>query len=525
MDIFLTKTPYNSRNIKKSPLNISYKPNFQNVTHRVYKHQAKLNFKESVAHLVNNVSNISEGIEDANSLISSLRKGNREKLLKSTLPLTRDEDYRFTDFSYLFEKDVKTPDPIRIIPPDCTTTDGPNSPDYYYLVISENAISIPSLCKEDCDSGIYVGSLLDAPKQLQLDFTHRFLDPEDEEDERVAAAAASSSSSPFPSPPIRNFFELLNGATAGSPVIAVHVPASITARKPLYIMYMGPTGPSSPSVSPVMTSSFPRVLISLAPGASLELVEEFVSGGACGFTNSVLDASCASHATLCHSYVQHEHLDSVHVKSTTVRQDESSSYSLTEACTGARISRHDLKILQHGPSTSTQLRQALLSGPSQLLDSCVHLRLRHPEARAEQVHRVVLCSPSSRTVFRGTIEVLKTAQRTDARQLSRALLLAPRAVATAVPGLRINADDVKCAHGCSVSAVSNEELFYLRARGIPATMATEALVRSFATDVISALRPPALAVAVRRSLIAKLEARGQEVGKVEDEKNGEQERA
>jgi Fe-S cluster assembly protein SufD len=132
--------------------------------------------------------------------------------------------------------------------------------------------------------------------------------------------------------------------------------------------------------------------------------------------------------------------------------------------------------------------------------------LDHPDGQAEQIHKCIAVDPTSRGVFDGNVRVNRLAQRTDAQQLSRNLLLAPKATVNVKPNLQIIADDVKCTHGCSVSDLEEEELFYLRSRGISEEAARQVLVYSFGREVVQHLKDDAVIsrveVATKKKLIA-----------------------
>lgn len=115
-----------------------------------------------------------------------------------------------------------------------------------------------------------------------------------------------------------------------------------------------------------------------------------------------------------------------------------------------------------------------------------------------------MSAPTGRGVFDGNVRVNRLAQKTDAQQLSRNLLLVPRATVNVKPNLQIIADDVKCTHGCTVSDLEEEELFYLRSRGISAETARKLLVYSFGREVVQSLRDAQLQARVEAAVQAGL---------------------
>jgi Fe-S cluster assembly protein SufD len=110
------------------------------------------------------------------------------------------------------------------------------------------------------------------------------------------------------------------------------------------------------------------------------------------------------------------------------------------------------------------------------------VRFAGPEGNLDQLHKVV-ADGESRSVFNGCVQVPRLAQRTAAAQLSRGLLLSDRARIDTKPELEIVADDVRCTHGATISRPREEQLFYLRSRGIATAQASRLLLRGFCEEV------------------------------------------
>jgi len=192
----------------------------------------------------------------------------------------------------------------------------------------------------------------------------------------------------------------------------------------------------------------------------------------------------AEGARLSHSVLQDQHREGLHLKATMVEQAEQSSYREAEISLGGALSRHDIIVLQKGPETDTALQCFNLVGQGQCHDLHSKVLLDHPGAVVDQLHKQIAAYPTSKGVFDGNVRVGREAQQTDAAQLTRSLLLRRGATVNTKPNLQIIADDVKCAHGCTVSDLDDEELFYLRSRGLTEAQAREALVFSFGCEVL-----------------------------------------
>ncbi|RMZ57359.1 hypothetical protein APUTEX25_004193 [Auxenochlorella protothecoides] len=303
-------------------------------------------------------------------------------------------------------------------------------------------------------------------------------------------------------------FAALNAASAAG-VLVVHVPAGVTLAAPVHVVHLsspgGGVGDRDPGAVPM---SSPRTLVVLEEGAAAGLVEEFVplaspSGGAAGtaspagaaapyYVNAVLEVELDDRAALSHAYVATDVAGASHTKATFVHQGAESSYSLTEARLGGALTRHDLSIVQLGAATQTRLASFLLASQAQLHDLHSKLTLDHPAGQADQLHKCIVADGRSRGVFDGNVRVNRGAQQTDAAQISRNLLLAPRATVNVKPNLQIVADDVKCTHGAAISDLEEDQLFYLSSRGIDATAARRILVDSFGREVVQRLGDAAL---------------------------------
>lgn len=163
-----------------------------------------------------------------------------------------------------------------------------------------------------------------------------------------------------------------------------------------------------------------------------------------------------------------------------------------------------MDVQQLGPRTRTDMKHFLLCTDGQLHDLHTSLKLDHPEGTADQLHKCIVAHASGRGVFDGNVQVNKHAQLTDAGQMSRNLLLVPRATVNVKPNLQIIADDVKCTHGCAVSDLSAEEMFYFMSRGIDAAEARRALVFSFGSEVVQQLEHKALVARLQAAVSASL---------------------
>jgi Fe-S cluster assembly protein SufD len=267
--------------------------------------------------------------------------------------------------------------------------------------------------------------------------------------------------------------------------------------------------PADDAEAPVFTSS-PRLLVVAGEGAEATVEEEFVAVGAAAAEGAAYAVNCVSEvvlaprARLSHGVLQRQGTGCVHMHSTRVTQEEASEYAASEVCAGAAVGRHSLAVKQLGKGTRTEMRTFSLAGRKQTQDLHSQLVLDHPEGEAEQLHKCIVYDASGRGVFDGNVRVEKAAQQTDAKQLSRSLLLVPKATTNVKPNLQIVADDVKCTHGATISDLEDEEVFYFLSRGISQEEARKSLVYSFGAEVVDRLPTEATRARARAVVADKL---------------------
>lgn len=254
---------------------------------------------------------------------------------------------------------------------------------------------------------------------------------------------------------------------------------------PIHLLHL-----SSPETS--STVSFPRTLVLSETGSTATIIEEYGSlTEGTYWTNAVTEVYLEPNAQLQHIRTQREVGNAFHIGKTAVSQERDSHYRLTTINLGARISRHNPEITIAGVQTETTLNGLTLALDTQLADTHSLIHFTQPHCTAQQLNKCIV-GDRARGVFNGKIYVPKAAQQTNAAQLSRNLLLSPKARVDTKPQLEIIADDVKCAHGATVSQLDDEEIFYLQSRGLDRESASDLLVKGFAAEVLENIPVPAL---------------------------------
>ena len=228
-----------------------------------------------------------------------------------------------------------------------------------------------------------------------------------------------------------------------------------------------------------------RVLLILEEKAQVQLCQRLTASAA-GLTSLVLEAHLGRGARLEHGLVALGHPGAALLAHLALEQEPESHVSLVAVSAGWGVSRLEPRIVQVDGSATTTLRGLQVVAGDQIADTHSHMAFGGPEGQLDQLHKAV-ADGRGRSVFNGAVRVPRAAQRTNAAQLSRSLLLSDRARIDTKPELEIVADDVRCAHGATVSCLQLDELFYLQSRGIAADQASALLKRAFCEEVLREL--------------------------------------
>lgn len=174
---------------------------------------------------------------------------------------------------------------------------------------------------------------------------------------------------------------------------------------------------------------------------------------------------------------------------TQVTVEEGGYYDNFNLITGGKLIRNEIEVALKGKLAQCALNGAMLLRDVTHADTTTHIIHAAPFGSSRETYKSVVAG-KARGVFQGNVTVEKHAQKTDAQQLCRALLLSDQAEVDAKPELRIYADDVKCSHGAAIGALDADMLFYLRARGLDENEARSLLVSAFVDDIIDQIQMP-----------------------------------
>jgi Fe-S cluster assembly protein SufD len=225
-----------------------------------------------------------------------------------------------------------------------------------------------------------------------------------------------------------------------------------------------------------------RNIVVLGVGCRARLVETFAGGGQ-SWTNAVTSLRLGAGANLAHARVQDEEADALHMSLYRASLDRGARYESFALTLGARLSRHDIELRFDGPDGSCRLDGAYCLRGEQEATTATFVDHAAPSCATRELWKGVV-DDRAHGAFLGRIAVRPDAQKTDAQQVNRNLLLSRRAAVDTKPELEILADDVKCSHGATIGDLDEDALFYLRTRGIPEDEARRILIDAFAADAL-----------------------------------------
>jgi len=246
--------------------------------------------------------------------------------------------------------------------------------------------------------------------------------------------------------------------------------------------------------------SSPRVLVSAGARSQATVVETYIGErDAVALTNAVTEISVGEGAMLEHLKRQEESRSGYHVHAVEVRQERGSVFTQHNLAIGGMLARTDVNTLFAGEGAECTLNGLFVGAGTQHLDN--HTRIDHavPHCSSRELYKGIL-DGRARGVFHGTILVRAGAQKTDAMQTNKNLLLSREALVDSTPALEILADDVKCKHASTIGQLDANVLFYLRSRGIGPEDARAMLTYAFAADLASRIRIPAIRTGIERLL-------------------------
>jgi Fe-S cluster assembly protein SufD len=287
--------------------------------------------------------------------------------------------------------------------------------------------------------------------------------------------------------PTGNSFAALNQAFFADGAF-ISVPAGVTVAEPVQLLYLSSAGSAG-------ETSLPRNLVLAGDHSRLTVVESYLAtGDAPYFTNAVTEIVAGREARIEHVKLQDEAPGAYHIATIAGEFGRASHASIHSFALGARLSRNNIRAKLAGEGLECVLNGLYLTRAEQLADHHMIVEHAQPHCASHEYFNGIL-DDKSRGVFHGRIYVHPGAQKTDAKQTNKNLLLSDQACADTKPQLEIYADDVKCTHGATIGQLNEESIFYLRSRGLGRDTARRMLIHAFAGEIIERIQcEPARAV-------------------------------
>jgi Fe-S cluster assembly protein SufD len=250
------------------------------------------------------------------------------------------------------------------------------------------------------------------------------------------------------------------------------------------------------------TALHPRVFLHAGEASRARVVEHHVGlAGSTGMVNSASELKLEREAVLEHVLLQELPDEEFFFSALAVVQEADSRFSGSSLALGGALARVELEVRLQGEGARADLAGLYLAHGSQLLDHHIGVDHAVPRTTSRQLYKGVL-GERARGVFHGRVHVRPDAQKSDAIQTNRALLLSDGAQVDTKPQLEIHADDVQCSHGASIGQLDAGQLFYLRSRGIPEPEARRLLTAAFAREALAGIGLPALVQSLESQLLA-----------------------
>jgi len=382
--------------------------------------------------------------------LAALRAAGRKSFEDLGLPSRRQEEWRFTRLTNLQEAVFELPS--RVAPRvDIATWKVAGS---HLLVFVDGVFDTDLSDVSGLPDGVVVSNLV------------------------VAAAAGSKlvqdhlgSLAPLEDHP----FAALNTALLADGAL-IYLPEDTVVTEPIQLLFVnGAEGRS--------TLSTPRILIVADSGSRATVVENHVGAGGASLSCPLSEIVLGENAVLEHVAVQEEGAEASHLAVRQIQLAAGSRYSGQSISLGGILARTDINVLLNGEKTEASLDGFYLTDGKQQADTHITVRHAQPNCNSFQLYKGIL-GGSSRAVFNGRIIVDQDAQKTDAKQSNRNLVLSDNAIVNSNPQLEIFADDVRCTHGSTIGRLDEEAIFYLRTRGIGRNEARNLMTLAFAGEVL-----------------------------------------
>jgi Fe-S cluster assembly protein SufD len=372
-------------------------------------------------------------------------------------PTTHDEDWRFTNTAPIVNTRFALASPGRVSSQAISAFELPGAA--CRLVFVDGHFSPELSTFGDLPRGVKVGGLAEViakhPDQVEP-YLGRFLNIQ------------------------RDAFSALNTAFAADGAY-VHIPRGVVVDNPIYLLFVTTAGQAP-------TMSHPRNLFIADEQSEVALVEDYVSlGEGTALSNVVTELVAKEGAIVSHYMIEREHKSAFNISTLRIEQEKSANVASHSVLLGGGLVRNNVHPVLDGEGAECLINGLFVGNGRQHLDNYMLVEHGKPHCSSRQFYNGIL-DERAHGVFHGRIIVHKDAQKTDAKQTNRNLLLSDDAQIDTKPQLEIYADDVKCTHGATIGQIEETALFYLRSRGIDEASARKLLLLAFANECLDRMQ-------------------------------------
>ena len=292
----------------------------------------------------------------------------------------------------------------------------------------------------------------------------------------------------------RDPFAALNTAFIEDGVF-VYVPRGVVVEAPIYVLYV-----TVPGVAPTM--NHPRNLIVAEENSQVTVVEDYVSvGEGTTFSNAATELVAGDNANVSHYMIVREGDLAYNFSTLRIQQGRNANVATHSLLLSGALVRNNVHPVLAGEGSECLINGLFMANGRQHMDNYMLVEHASPHCDSRQFYNGIL-NGQSHGVFHGRIIVHKDAQKTDAKQTNRNLLLSDDAQIDTKPQLEIYADDVKCTHGATIGQFDENALFYLRSRGLAETAARHVLLLAFANECLDRMNSPQIREHLKKLVVA-----------------------
>jgi len=400
--------------------------------------------------------------------LQKLRRDAFARFCEVGFPTTRDEDWRFTNVAAIGQTPFQLAAPVA--PPSSSRLSAWRMEGVTCQLVFVNGQFAPELSQlEGLPAGVRVSSLA-----AQLAENPETVEP------HLGAYLDIR----------RDAFSALNTAFTADGAF-VHLRRGTVLEKPIHLLFISVAdGP------PSMTH--PRNLILAGEESQAAIIEDYVSlDGGTAFSNTATELVAGENAVVSHYLLEREHTQAFNISSLRIEQGRNANVASHSLLLGGALVRNNVHPVLAGEGGECLINGLFVGAGRQHLDNYMRVEHAKPHCASRQFYNGIL-DGHAHGVFHGRIIVHKDAQKTDAKQTNRNLLLSDHAQIDTKPQLEIYADDVKCTHGATIGQIEEDALFYLRSRGLEEVSARKLLLLAFASECLERMKETAVREHVER---------------------------